>query len=183
MRIMTIFCGIALAVVTLATQAATQADKAWAIAQKAGCTKCHAIDRAKVGPAWQDLHMKYRGDAGAQVRVSAKLKDAGLDHPELAVRPKDIDVLIPWIVAGPEKSPGAYRKGYSRAEKAGCTKCHAVDSKKVGPAWKDVAAKYKTDRGAEARLDEKLKNAGDDHPEIKIGERDRKTLVPWVLSL
>ena len=183
MRIMAAYCGIALALAAVAAHGATSADKAWAVAQKAGCTKCHAIDRANVGPAWQDLHMKYKDEAGAKARVSAKLKDSGDDHPELVVRPKDVDALIPWIVAGPKRSPEAYRKGYVRAEKAGCTKCHAVDSKKAGPAWKDVAAKYKTDKGAEARLDEKLKNAGDDHPEIKIDKKDRKILMPWVLSL
>jgi len=179
----TMYCGITLAFVAFSAQGATSADKGSAIAQKAGCTKCHAIDRAKVGPTWQDLHIKYRDDAGAQKRVSAKLKDAGSEHPEIPVRSKDIDVLIPWIVAGPEKSPEAYKKGFSKADKAGCTKCHSMDNKKVGPAWKDIAAKYKTDKGAEIRLGEKLKNAGDDHPEIVVNGGDRKILIPWVLSL
>ena len=58
-----------------------------------------------------------------------------------------------------------------------------MDNKKVGPAWKDIAAKYKTDKGAEIRLGEKLKNAGDDHPEIVVNGGDRKILIPWVLSL
>ena len=183
MKSITMYCGIALALVAFSAQGATSANKGSAIAQKAGCTKCHAIDRAKIGPTWHDLHMKYRDEAGAQNRVSAKLKDAGSDHPEIPVRAKDIDVLIPWIVAGPEKSPEAYKKGLSKADKSGCNKCHRVDSKKFGPAWKEIAAKYKTDKGAEVRLDEKRKNAGDDHPEIKVNGRDRKLLVPWVLSL
>lgn len=184
MRLVTMLGAAALSLLpAIAAQGATQADRAWAIAQRAGCTRCHAIDRAKVGPAWQDLHVKYHGDAAATQRVSAKLKNPGADHPEITVRSRDIDALIPWIIAGPEKSPEAFKKGYARAEKAGCTRCHGVDAKKVGPAWKDVAAKYKTDRGAEASLDRKLRNAGDDHPEIRISEKDRKILVPWVLSL
>ena len=187
MSVVTVFFGIALAAATAAVQAATQAekqaDKAWAVAQKSGCTRCHAIDRAKVGPAWQDLHQKYQGDAGAQARVTSKLKNAGMDHPEIKAYARDVDVLIPWIVAGPEKSQEAFKQGYKRAEKAGCTKCHTLDSRKGGPAWKDIAAKYKTDRGAETRIDEKLKNAGLNHPAIEIRDKDRKVLVPWVLSL
>ncbi|MEW5904649.1 MAG: c-type cytochrome [Pseudomonadota bacterium] len=39
------------------------------------------------------------------------------------------------------------------AKKNNCTACHAVDKKVVGPAWKDVAAKYK---GQDAMFDDKL---------------------------
>ena len=44
--------------------------------------------------------------------------------------------------------------GEALAQKANCTAfCHAVDKKKVGPAFKDVAAKYRGDREAAARLE------------------------------
>ncbi len=46
------------------------------------------------------------------------------------------------------------------AKKAGCMACHAVDKKVVGPAWKDVAAKYKGDAAAKATLIEKVKKGG-----------------------
>ena len=39
------------------------------------------------------------------------------------------------------------------ATKSACTACHAVDKKLVGPAYKDVAAKYKGNPKAEAMLD------------------------------
>ena len=38
------------------------------------------------------------------------------------------------------------------AKKHACFACHAVDKKLVGPAYKDVAAKYRNDKGAEAKL-------------------------------
>lgn len=175
--------GLTLALVTGAAQAATAADKAWAAAQKDGCTKCHAIDRTKVGPAWQELHEKYKHDPGAKARVSAKLKNSGGDHPEINAKPGTIENVVIWVADGPERSAEIFKKGYAEAERAGCTKCHSVDPKKVGPAWTDVAAKYKKDPKAEARLDAKLKNAGDDHPEIRLTDKDRKILVPWILSL
>lgn len=183
MKSIVVAAGLALALVAGTALAASAEDKAWKAAQKDGCTKCHAIDRAKVGPAWQELYEKYRHDPGAKARVAAKLKNSGGDHPEINAKPGTIENILIWVTNGPERTAEAFRKGYAEAERAGCTKCHSVDPKKVGPAWKDVAAKYKADPKAEARLDAKLKNAGDDHPEIKLTDKDRKILVPWILSL
>lgn len=77
------------------------------------------------------------------------------------------------------------------AQKSGCLACHSVDKKVLGPAYKDVAAKYKGDKGAEARLIEKVKKGGSgvwgpipmpaNSPHVK--DEDIKTLVHWVLSL
>lgn len=44
--------------------------------------------------------------------------------------------------------------------KGDCLACHAVEKKVVGPAWKDVAAKYKGDKGAQAALTEKVIKGG-----------------------
>lgn len=46
------------------------------------------------------------------------------------------------------------------AKKSGCLACHTVDKKVVGPAWKDVAKKYKGDAGARAQLIQKVKKGG-----------------------
>ncbi len=37
-------------------------------------------------------------------------------------------------------------------KKDGCAACHAIDKKIVGPAYQDVAAKYKGDKDAPAKL-------------------------------
>jgi cytochrome c len=65
----------------------------------------------------------------------------------------------------------------------GCLNCHDFDKKKVGPAYKDVAAKYKGDAGAEAKITGELKS-GKGHP-IKVNATDDelKTAVTYVLSL
>jgi cytochrome c len=68
------------------------------------------------------------------------------------------------------------------AKSSGCLNCHAVDSKKVGPAFKDVAAKYKGKAEAEATLVAKV-SGGKEHPAVKAGADDVKALVKWVLSL
>ena len=50
--------------------------------------------------------------------------------------------------------------GKDLLKKSGCTACHANDKKIVGPAYKEVAAKYKGDAGAAAKLAEKVKKGG-----------------------
>jgi cytochrome c len=46
------------------------------------------------------------------------------------------------------------------AKKSGCLACHSVDKKVVGPAWKDVAKRYRGDAGARAKLIAKVKKGG-----------------------
>jgi cytochrome c len=46
------------------------------------------------------------------------------------------------------------------AKKNGCTACHTIDKKVVGPAWMDVSKKYKGDAGAEAKLITKVSKGG-----------------------
>ena len=50
--------------------------------------------------------------------------------------------------------------GEELLKKSGCTACHAIDKKLVGPAYVEVAAKYKGDAGAPAKLMEKIKKGG-----------------------
>lgn len=76
------------------------------------------------------------------------------------------------------------------AKKYACTACHAVDKKLVGPAYKDVAAKYKGDAKAEAKLAEKVKKGGSGvwgqvpmPPNPNVPDADVAKLVKWVLSV
>jgi cytochrome c len=67
------------------------------------------------------------------------------------------------------------------AKSSGCLNCHAVDTKKVGPAFKDIAAKYKGNAGAEAKLTSEL-SEGKGHPKVNAKAEDVPKLVKWVLS-
>lgn len=76
------------------------------------------------------------------------------------------------------------------AQKSACLACHAVDKKLVGPAYKDVAKKYKGDKTAEAKLIEKVKKGGSGvwgpipmPPNAAVKDEDIKTLVQWVLAM
>ena len=63
----------------------------------------------------------------------------------------------------------------------GCLNCHEMDKKKVGPAYKDVAAKYKDDKKAEAMLLDKIKE-GKGHPKIAATDAELKAAIQTVLS-
>ncbi|MDO9151718.1 MAG: c-type cytochrome [Methylotenera sp.] len=77
------------------------------------------------------------------------------------------------------------------AQKSGCLACHTVEKKVLGPSYKDVAAKYKGDKTAEAKLVEKVKKGGSGvwgpmpMPAMggQVKDADITTVVQWVLSL
>jgi cytochrome c len=71
--------------------------------------------------------------------------------------------------------------GADLAKAKGCLGCHAVDQKKVGPAMKDIAAKYKDNKDAEATLTAKLKD-GKGHMKVPASDAELKTLVEWSLA-
>ena len=76
------------------------------------------------------------------------------------------------------------------ATKNACTACHAVDKKVVGPAYKEVAAKYRGNAKAEALLMDKVKKGGVGTwgqvpmpPNATVKDEDAKALVKWILAL
>jgi cytochrome c len=74
------------------------------------------------------------------------------------------------------------------AKAKNCMSCHAIDKKLVGPAYKDVAAKYKGDAGAVDKLATKVKSGGKGAwgeipmPPNNVTPDEAKKLVTWVLS-
>lgn len=77
-------------------------------------------------------------------------------------------------------------------KKARCVACHAVDQKRVGPAYKEVAAKYKGQPDAVAVLSAKVRHGGSGnwgqipmppHPADKISDADLKAAIEWILKL
>ena len=79
------------------------------------------------------------------------------------------------------------------AQSSGCFKCHGVDKKKDGPAFRDSAAKYKGDPNAEAKLiyhvtsGEKVKfddGHEEEHKKVKTKDpAETRNLVDWILAL
>lgn len=75
------------------------------------------------------------------------------------------------------------------AKAKNCMACHAIGSKLVGPAYKDVAAKYAGQKDAEDKLVQKVMKGGSGiwgpipmPANPQVSEAEARTLVKWVLS-
>ena len=76
------------------------------------------------------------------------------------------------------------------AQSSGCMTCHALDRKVIGPGYKEIAAKYRNDKGAEANMVKKVKAGGSGvwgptpmPPNAHVKEDDIKAIVHWMLGL
>ena len=79
--------------------------------------------------------------------------------------------------------------GLALAKGNACLTCHGVDKKIIGPAFKEIALRYKSDSTARAGLIKKVKEGGGGvwgsvpmPPNPQVSEEDVKTLVSWVLA-
>ena len=81
------------------------------------------------------------------------------------------------------------------AKKTGCLRCHSIDKKIVGPAYHDIAARYKDQAEARNALFETIKNGGKGNwtkdtggvpmppHSARLSDADIRRLVDWILSL
>ncbi len=77
------------------------------------------------------------------------------------------------------------------AKNNNCLTCHAVDNKVLGPSFREIAAKYKSDKGAQAALEKKVRSGGAGSwgkmpmpaTAMSVSDGDIKNIVQWVLSL
>jgi len=88
------------------------------------------------------------------------------------------------VIAAPVQADEALAKKYN------CLACHQIDKKSVGPAYKDVAKKYKGQAGMDVKLAEKVKKGGQGvwgpipmPPNAAAPDADIKKLVDWILKM
>jgi cytochrome c len=100
----------------------------------------------------------------------------------------ELKIILAGIVCGAFVATPVFADE-ALAKKHNCTSCHAIDKKLIGPAYKDVAAKYKGQNVA-AKLEEKVKMGGSGvwgpipmPPNAAVPDADIKKLVDWVLKL
>jgi cytochrome c len=173
------------------------------LARQSRCLECHTVYQKKIGPAWRDVATKYHGQPDAAERLyrhvttgrKAKFDDGHEeDHPIVKTgNASRIGNLVDWILALPVAAPVDVKAAQTLAGQSRCLKCHAVDVRKEGPAWKDVAVKYLGSLGAEDRLyrhvttgrKAKFEDGHEEsHPIVKTRDPDRiNNLVNWILSL
>ena len=93
----------------ISVQARAATDPAQ-MAAKSGCLACHTVDKKLVGPAYRDVARKYKGQAGAQAALVARLRTGGKgvwgEVPMPAAAPAligdaDLKAVIAWILRTP----------------------------------------------------------------------------------
>ena len=103
---------LVLAAVLCGTPALSQAAAAdpAQIAAKSGCLACHMVDKKLVGPSYRDVAHKYKGNAGAQAALVARLRTGGKgvwgEVPMPAAAPAlindaDLKAVIAWVLKTP----------------------------------------------------------------------------------
>lgn len=98
-------------------------------------------------------------------------------------------VFIATMAAAGILMAGQAQADEALAKAKNCMACHAIDKKLVGPAYKEVAAKYKGDAKAPAMLAAKVKAGGKGvwgqipMPPNNVTPEEATKLVAWVLSL
>lgn len=93
------------ALIASGTYAAADAAKAKQLAQKYNCLACHAVDKKLVGPSYDDVAKKYKGDSGAEAKLIGKVKNGGsgvwgqIPMPPNSVPDADVKTMVEWILS------------------------------------------------------------------------------------
>jgi cytochrome c len=108
MKLISLLAAATAALAFTVPAAAADADAANKVMKESGCTKCHAVDKDKKGPAYQKIAAKYKGKADAEAKLtemvtkSPKVKVGGEEEEHKAVTTKDagqVKNLVQWILA------------------------------------------------------------------------------------
>ena len=85
------------------------------------------------------------------------------------------------VAAGVASGAVLAQSGQEVLKAKGCMGCHDVDKKKVGPSFKDIAAKHKGDKAKAPELVTKIKE-GKGHPKSAASDAELKAAVEQILS-
>ena len=103
--------------------------------------------------------------------------------------PKHVRQVLGLVALTLIASAGPALANKALADKQGCLACHAAATKLVGPAYRDVAAKYTGDANASAALVQSIRNGGVGKwgempmpPQKQVSEADAKKIARWILD-
>ena len=94
-----------LSALALALLIAPAAQASEELAKKYNCLACHQADKKLVGPSYQEVAAKYKGQADAPAKLAAKVKAGGVGvwgqipmPPNPTIADADLDALATWIL-------------------------------------------------------------------------------------
>jgi cytochrome c len=155
-----------------------------------GMTREHGLWDIKGKPdVSNDACMK---NCPTEARLGSAMPDHAKDsHGNLADQNRALGPVRGANTVAPAPAPqkSATHDPAELAKRKACLSCHGVDKRLVGPAFRDVAARYKTRPDAEAFLLERLRRGGSGNwgplampPNPDLGEGDARTLIRWILG-
>ena len=96
----------AAALVLAGSLGSAMAEDQTALATSKGCMACHKVDAKLVGPSYQEVAAKYKGDAAAADTLVKKVQTGGAGTwgkvpmpPNAHVAEEDIRAIVEWILA------------------------------------------------------------------------------------
>ena len=154
-----------------------------------GMTRNHGLWELKGKP--DVVNTACMKDCATDVKLASALPEHARDsHGDLAQQNREVGPARVKTKAVAEPAQPAAVQPSELARRKACLSCHGVDNRIVGPAFRDVAKRYKGQDGIEAKLVEKLRRGGSGSwgalpmpPNPDLAAADATTLVRWVLGL
>lgn len=154
------------------------------------CLTCHSVEYVAMQPplsqkGWTAEVKKMREKYGAQFS-----EDQIAPIVDYLTRTYGVVTNGQPMATPAESSPPATNLGVvALATHYGCLSCHSVSAKIVGPAYQDVAAKYRNDPQALEKIAAQIHNGGSGKwgsvlmpPFPMVNEADTKMLADWIMS-
>jgi len=155
------------------------------------CLICHSVEYVVLQPPmprafWKSSVQKMQQKYGAPIpddQVEA-LADYLARNYGVSTNgaPAPLEASVPTQSAAPSDGP-------KLATKYGCFGCHNVTVKVVGPAYRDIAAKYKSDADAFGKIDQQIHKGGSGKwgpmimpPFPQVTAAETKALAEWILG-
>jgi cytochrome c551/c552 len=163
-----------------------------------GFTTDHGFGSVRAAPDTRNVACMR--ECVREVRLSSQMPDyARNDHGNLAEQTRAIgqgakgDAAVSPTAkvasnAGPKKIAAAGTRA-DLAKSTGCTACHGLSQKLVGPAFRDIGGRYAGDAGAAERLAQRVRQGSTGAwgtvsmpPQPQLSDADAQALVRWILD-
>jgi S-disulfanyl-L-cysteine oxidoreductase SoxD len=162
----------------------------WKVNGKGDVKNVACMKNCEVDPAVHSFLPAFARDAHGNIaeqnRVIGPVRGADTTKPP----PKDLKAaaaVVPVVVAAPSAGGAIDTKALLAAN--GCTACHGMTNKIVGPGFNDIAAKYKGKSDAETYLADKIKAGGTGvwgsvpmPPQAQLKDEEAKALAQWIAA-
>jgi sulfite dehydrogenase len=156
------------------------------------CLTCHSVEYVTTQPPmprtfWKSEVQKMQQKYGAAIPEEQVEPLANYLTRNYGV-PTNGPAITPATASPPAKVESA--DGPRLATKYGCLGCHNPDMKIVGPAYREIASKYRTDGEAAAKIEQQIHKGGSGKwgpiimpPFPQVSPAETKILTGWILGL